>query len=114
MPQRPNFCTIFGPKGSQNSGLWSLSQKVFTGFTSVLLHMLIASTFRARCVECEAQRPKFLGHLGPRNDQNSVLFLLFCQKVCSGFKPVLLYMFIGATLRDVYNMGPKCPILGPF
>ena len=29
----------------QNSGLWSLSQKVFTDFTSVLLHMLIASTF---------------------------------------------------------------------
>ena len=40
------FWGHFGPKTSQNSGLWSFSQKVFTGFTSVLLHMLIASTFR--------------------------------------------------------------------
>ena len=44
-PQRPNFWAILDNKVSKNSGLWSLYQKVFTDFTSVLLHMLIASTF---------------------------------------------------------------------
>ena len=34
-----------GPQISQNYFLWSLSQNVFTGFTSVLLYMFIASTF---------------------------------------------------------------------
>ena len=41
-------------------------------------------------------------------------FWLFCWKVSSGFTSVLLYMLIGATFRDVYNMGPKGPIFGPF
>ena len=40
------FVAILDPKVSKNAGLWSLSQKVFTGFTSALLHVLIASTFR--------------------------------------------------------------------
>ena len=48
-PQRPNFWAILGHKVSQNSGVWSLSREFFTGFTSVLLHMPIASAFR--CVE---------------------------------------------------------------
>ena len=43
--QRPNLGPILDPKASKNSGLWSLFQKVFNGFTSVLLHMLIACTF---------------------------------------------------------------------
>ena len=44
-PQKANFRAILDPNVSQNSGLWSLSQKVFTDFTSLLLHILIASTF---------------------------------------------------------------------
>ena len=44
--QMPNFVAILGPKISQHSGLWSFNQKVFTCFTSVLLHILTASTFR--------------------------------------------------------------------
>ena len=40
--------------------------------------------------------------------------LLFCEKVSSGLTSVLLYMFIGATFRDVYGMGLKGPIFGPF
>ena len=42
-PQRPNFWAILGPKVSQNTCVWSLLQKIFTGFISVLLQMLIAS-----------------------------------------------------------------------
>ena len=42
--QRPNFWAILGLKVRKISGVWSLSQNVFTGFTTVLLH-----TFR--CVE---------------------------------------------------------------
>ena len=44
-PQRPNFWVILDPKLSQNCGLWSLSQKCSIIFTSVLIHMLITSTF---------------------------------------------------------------------
>ena len=50
-----------GPKISQNWGLWSFSHKLFTGFTWVLLHMLIASTFR--CVENMGRRGPILGPL---------------------------------------------------
>ena len=56
-PQRPNFWAILDPKVSKNYGLWPLSQKVFAGFTLVLLHMLIASTFRP--VEYGPQRSNF-------------------------------------------------------
>ena len=45
-PKRPNFWTILGAKISKNSGLWWFSLNAFTGFTSLLLHMLTASTSR--------------------------------------------------------------------
>ena len=48
-PQRSNFWAILDPKVSKNDGLWSLSQRGFSGFISVLLHMLIASTFNCVC-----------------------------------------------------------------
>ena len=48
-PQRPNFWAILGLKVSKNSSVWSLSLDVFTGLISVLLHMLITSSFR--CVK---------------------------------------------------------------
>ena len=47
--QGPILGAILGPQISQSSFLWGLSQKVFTGFTSALLHVLIASTFRDVC-----------------------------------------------------------------
>ena len=62
-PQGPNFWAILGPKVRKISGVWSLSQKVFTGFTTVLLHMLIPSTFR--CMENMGLRGPILGHFGP-------------------------------------------------
>ena len=55
------FMGLFGPKVRQNYGVWSLSKKVFTGFSSVLLHMLIASTFR--CVENLGLRGPIVGPL---------------------------------------------------
>ena len=60
-PQRPNFWAILGPKVRKISGVWSLPQKVFTGFTTVLLHMLIPSTFR--CVENMGLRGLIFGPL---------------------------------------------------
>ena len=61
---RPNFRAILVAKISPNSGLWSLSQNVFTGFASVMSHMLIASTFRG---EYGPQRSNFRANLGPTN-----------------------------------------------
>ena len=58
---KAHFLAILGPKVSKNSGLWSLSQKVFYGFMSVLPHMLIASTFR--CVENMGLRGPIFGPL---------------------------------------------------
>ena len=57
-PQRPNFGAILDPNIIQNSELWSLFQNLFTGFTSVLLHMLIGCTFR--CVQNMTHRCHFL------------------------------------------------------
>ena len=60
-PQRPNFWAILGPKVSQICGVRSRSQKKFTGFTSALHHMLIASTFR--CLENMGLRVLIVGPL---------------------------------------------------
>ena len=64
---------ILGRKGSQNSGLWSLSQKVFAGFTSVLLHMLSASTFRG-VRNMGPRGPNFWDILTLEMKQNSEFF----------------------------------------
>ena len=69
-PQRPNFWVILDSKLSQNSVLWSLSQKVFTGFTSVLLHMLILPVFSVVCWIL-ASKAQFWDHLGPKNKPKS-------------------------------------------
>ena len=45
-PQRTNFWATLGPQTSQNSDLWSFSQKFPTGFASVLQCMSIWATFR--------------------------------------------------------------------
>ena len=60
-PQRTNFWAILGSKVRKISGVWSLSQKVFTGFTTVLPHILIPSTFR--CVENMGLRGPIFGPL---------------------------------------------------
>ena len=57
--QRPYFWAILGPKASQNSYAWSLSQNVFIGFTSIKLHMLIPLTFK--CVENMGLRGPIFG-----------------------------------------------------
>ena len=96
---------------SQNSNLWSFSQKVFTGFTSVLLHMLIASTFRG--VENIGLRgPISRSFWGPKIDHNSGL-QSFSQKFSTGFTSVLFYMLIGSTFRCTTMMCPKGPISAP-
>ena len=82
-PQMPNFEAILGPKVNQNSGIWSFCRRVFTGFTSVLLHMLIACTFR--CVENMTHRCPILGPL--KICKNSDPWS-FSQKVCTGFASV--------------------------
>ena len=73
------------------------------------LHLQAHWSYLCRCVKDKPQRPKFLGL---QMSQTSA-FRIFCWKVSSGFTSVLLYMFIGATVRDMYNMGLKSPISGP-
>ena len=69
---RPSVCLSFNLFFlNQNSGLWLLSQKIFTGFTSVLLHMLIAITM---CGEYGPQRSYFWAPLGPKVSKNSSLW----------------------------------------
>ena len=88
-------------KVSQDSVLWSLSQKVFHWF-----HISIAS--HAHCkyfqlrVEYGPQRPNFGATLGPKISKNSGL-RSFSQNFSAGFPLVLVYMSIWANFRDVLN-----------
>ena len=95
---KAQFLAILDPKVSKNSGFWPLSQKVFTGFTSVLLHMLIASNFR--CVEnMGLEGPIFGSTLGPKMSKDWSLWY-FSQKISTGFTSVLVYMSIWTTCRQ--------------
>ena len=80
MPQKPNFKV-------RNTGNCSSSPKVSTGFTSVMFHMLVVTTFRG---------PNFGAILGPQISRNSGLWP-FSQNVSTGFTPVLVYMSMWAT-----------------
>ena len=101
-----HFGGILGPQISQNSGLWSFSQNVFTGFTSVLPHMqVLLEVWRRRASESQ-----FLGHFGPQNSR----LLSFSQKVSTGFASVLAYMSIWGTFIGVLNIGLRGPISGSF
>ena len=93
-PQRLNFWTIFGPKISKNSSLWSFSQKVFTAFTSVLLHMLIAT-------------------LGPKIGQNTGLWS-FSKNNFHWFPISLGFNISLTTFRGVLNIGLRDPISRSF
>ena len=55
----------------------------------------------------------FVIHFGPPNESKS-RFSIILLKVSCGFTSVLLYILIGATFRDVYNMGLKGPFWEPF
>ena len=103
----PNFWAILNPKVNQNSGLWSLSQKVFIGFTSVLLHMLIASTFKQMGLRGPIVEPFWAP-----SKSNSGLWSI-SQNVFTGFTSVLLHMFIASTWC-VENMGHRGLVFGPF
>ena len=70
-----DFGPLWAQKVSENSGLWSFSQKVFTGFTSVLLYMLIASTFR--CVENMGLRGPILGPHWAQNNSKFRSLVIF-------------------------------------
>ena len=100
----PILGSFWVPKISHNSGLWSFAQKVFTGFTSVLLDMFIASTFR--CVEN-------MGFRGPQINKISSLWS-FSKKNSTGFASVLAYISIWATFRGVSNISLRGPISRSF
>ena len=93
----PNFRAFLDPKSSQNVGLWSLSHKVFTGFTSLLLQKLIAST---------SNSVWNMGHLvailGPKISKIR-LFGRFSQKVFIGLTRVLFH-----TLNTNYASHAHC------
>ena len=67
---KAQFLGHFGPQSKKNFWCLVISQKVFIGFTTILLHMLIPSTFR--CVENMA--PNLWATLGPQISQNSGLW----------------------------------------
>ena len=97
-PQRPNLGSIWGPKISQNSGLWSFSQK-----KSLVSHQY--------CFTCSLQVLLDVWRLwasevqfwGPKINKNSGLWS-FSQKCSTGFALVLVYMSIWATFRGVLNI----------
>ena len=66
--QGPNFILVFG----------HFLQHKFICFTSLLLHMLIASTFR--CVEYGSHRPKFLDHFEPQMNKKFRVFFAILSK----------------------------------
>ena len=71
---------ISGPFGPQSKNFWCLviSQKVFIGLTTVLLHMLIPSIFR--CVENMGLRDPIFGPLWPPNKSKFRSLVIFSKK----------------------------------
>ena len=64
-------------RSGQISSVWSLSQKVFTGFTTLLLHVFIASAFR--CVENMGLRGPIFGPLWAQNKQKFRSLIIFSK-----------------------------------
>ena len=94
----PNFEAVLDPKTSQNCGLWSFSQKVFNGLTSVLLHMLIARTFR--CVEDIGLRGPLLGHFGSQYKSKFRSLVIFSN--------IFLWFRIGLGLHVSFGDFYRC------
>ena len=112
-PCRSNSWTVLARNKDtigQYIGFRLSSWQVSTGFTRNLIYKLIEAY--CRCVKYGPHTPKYLVHFGPSNVSKFRFSSIFL-KVSSGFTPVLLNMFVGATFRDVNNMGPKGPICGP-
>ena len=94
-PEKPNFWAI-----------WSPSQIVFSGFTSVLLHQVLS-------VVCElCLRPNSGFIVGPKISHNSG-FWSSLPKVVTAFTSVLLYLLIVSNCRCMENMVLRDPAFGP-
>ena len=108
VPLEAQFLGHFGTQ--RKAKFWSLGtfSKCFHR-----LHILIASSFRG-VWNMGPRDANFCAILGLEMNKNSGFFFQICEKVSNGFTSVLHYMFIGDTLRDVYNVGLKAPIFGPF
>ena len=106
------FWGHFGPPNKSKVGLCLFSQNLFFGFTSVLLHILIASTFR--CVENMGLRSPILGSLWSPKLFKIPVFGRFLKKISTGFASVLVYMSIWAIFIGVLNIGHRGPISGSF
>ena len=106
------YLPILSHKMSQNSSLWSFSQKVSTGFTAVMVYMLISATVSSVLNIGLASRTNFRVILGPTIDHNSD-FQAFFQKFSSGFASYLFYMLFGSTFKCITIMCPTGPISGP-
>ena len=74
---KAQFRAFLGTTVSQNSGVSSLRQSVFTGFASVLLHMLNAITFT--CVENMGLRGPTFGSLWAPNQVKIPVFCYFLK-----------------------------------
>ena len=104
-------------------GIWTFSQKLFNMGPWNLVNRHIVGTFR--CVggmgPVEIWFKSSLEHkfcmcvilwaiLGLQMNQNSGFAPIY-YNYSSGFTSILLYMLIGSTFIDVYNMGLKSPLL---
>ena len=98
---------IFVPLKPQ-IGLWSFSQKVSTGFTSILVYMSILGTLKS--VEYWPQMPNSRVILGPEIDYNSGLHS-FSQKFSTGFTQ-FTNMLIGVLLGAFQLSASKALLLG--
>ena len=106
----PNRRAILGLQMNQNSGFRLFCWKVSSGFTSVLLSMLIGATFKDMYIW--PSKAQFGVILGRKLSQNSGLWP-FSQIVFTGLTSVLLQMLIANTVRCVENMDLRAPIFLP-
>ena len=103
---------IFGPYWAQSkTNIWCsvTFSKSFTGFTTVLLHMLIPSTFR--CLENMGLRGPIFGPLwAPQIDHNSGHFIKYFPMVSHHSR--FLCLLLGVLLCVFQLCAPKALFLG--
>ena len=105
--QRPNLWTTLGPQISQNSGLWSFSKKIPTGFGSVCCTCQFGLLLEVCWILApEAQFPVILG---PQIDHNSSHFVKYFPLVSHNSRFTCL---LGVLLCVFQLCAPKPQLLG--
>ena len=107
----PIFGPFETPKVSQNYGLWSLSQNVFTGSQQYCFtYSLQVLSFMCGIWASEVQ---FWGHFGCQDESRFRCLVIFSNSFFYWFHVSDAHMLIASTIRCVENMGLRGPIFGP-